>query len=52
MFLSTFTYRIPLYWWIFALTYVLMLGVSITIVSLSCLKAVRANPVEGLKVEN
>lgn len=51
-YLSTFTDRIPMYWWIFALTYVLMLGVSSTIVSLSCLKAVKANPVEGLKVEN
>ncbi len=51
-YLNTFAYRIPLYWWIFAGTYVAVLFISNMIVTLSCAKAARTNPVKGLRVDN
>jgi putative ABC transport system permease protein len=49
--LQDFAYRVPLGWWIFALSGVLALGIAFLTVSLVSIRAARANPVNSLRSE-
>jgi ABC-type antimicrobial peptide transport system permease subunit len=49
--LSNFTYRVPLSWWIFAAGGILALLIAMIAVSYQSISAARANPVESLKNE-
>jgi putative ABC transport system permease protein len=49
--LHDFAYRIPLSWWIFALTGLLAIGITLLTVGLQGLRAARANPVRSLRNE-
>lgn len=49
--LSTFTYRTPMHWWIFALALLLILVITAATVTIRSLKAATNNPAESIKVE-
>jgi putative ABC transport system permease protein len=49
--LKEFPYRVPLYWWVFALAGVLTLVITIITVSYQSWKAATQNPVNSLKLE-
>ena len=49
--LKTFAYHIPLYWWVFATALLIVLPITIVTVSLRCLSAATANPIESIKSE-
>lgn len=46
--LEMFAYKIPLSWWIFASSAIVVTGVIVTVVILTTHKAANANPVENL----
>ncbi|MDD2293099.1 MAG: ABC transporter permease [Bacteroidales bacterium] len=50
-YLSKFAYRVPLYWWVFALALVVVLLITVTVVTLRSLKAATENPVNSIKTE-
>jgi putative ABC transport system permease protein len=47
--LQGFAYRIPIYWWIFALAGGIAMLIAIISVGYRAIKAAFANPVEGLR---
>ena len=47
--LSQFTYRVELPWWVFALTIVIALSIAILTVGIQSVKAASANPVRALR---
>lgn len=49
--LESFAYKIPLYWWIFALSGFIALGIALLTVSWQSWKAATRNPVEALRYE-
>ena len=49
--LGNFAYRIPLSWWIFAGSGLLVILLTFAAMSLRILRAARANPVESLRYE-
>jgi putative ABC transport system permease protein len=49
--LNGFAYRIPIYWWIFAIAGILALLIAILTVSFQAVKAAIANPVNSLRSE-
>jgi len=49
--LGNFAYRIPVYWWVFALTGVATLLIAFVTISLQAIKTAMANPVESLRTE-
>ncbi len=49
--LKDFPYRIDIYWWVFALAFVLVFGLTIVISVTQTISAARKNPVESLKSE-
>ena len=49
--LQTYTYRVNIEWWIFALTAVLSIFIAIITVSYQAIKAAIANPVKSLRSE-
>ena len=49
--LKAFAYHIPLYWWVFATALLIVLPITIVTVSLRCLGAATANPIESIKSE-
>ncbi len=49
--LERFAYKTPMYWWVFALSGLQILLVTITIVSIQSWNAARANPVDSIKDE-
>ncbi|MDD2595917.1 MAG: ABC transporter permease [Bacteroidales bacterium] len=49
--LSSYSYHIPIYWWVFALTLVIVMIITITTVTLRSLHAASENPVNSLKTE-
>ena len=49
--LHDFAYRIPLSWWIFALTGLLAIGITLLTVGLQGLRAARVNPAKSLRSE-
>lgn len=50
-YLSSFAYRIPLYWWVFALSFIAVEAVTAAVVCIGCYNAATANPVESIKNE-
>lgn len=49
--MESFAYRIPLYWWVFALSLVVVLVVTLVTVTVQSWRAATANPVVALKSE-
>lgn len=49
--LASFAYRTPMYWWIFALSLLVVMLITVTTVSVQSLRAATANPVDSLKSE-
>ena len=49
--LQTFAYRISIGWWMFVLTGILVLGVSLLTASWQIIRAAMANPVDSLRYE-
>ena len=49
--LERFAYKTPVYWWVFILSGLLILLLTVIIVSVQSWKAARANPVESIKNE-
>ncbi|MDE5846632.1 MAG: ABC transporter permease, partial [Muribaculaceae bacterium] len=47
--LSQFSYRIPLYWWIYASAALLAIAICFVSVVSQCRKAANTNPIESLK---
>lgn len=50
-YLKGFAYRMPVYWWIFALSLLAVLLVTLCVVTLRCLSAATADPVDSIKTE-
>ena len=50
-FLQTYTYRIDIEWWVFALTGVLAISITLLTVSFQSIKAALTNPVKSLRSE-
>ncbi len=48
---ENFAYKIPLYWWVFALAFFIVAGITLLTVSYRNWHAARANPVESIKTE-
>jgi putative ABC transport system permease protein len=48
---ENFAYRIPVYWWVFAIAFVIVAGVTLMTVSYRNWYAARANPVDSIKME-
>ena len=49
--LSGFAYRVPLYWWVFAIAFVIVLAVTVSIVTLKSLRAAYENPSNSIRTE-
>lgn len=49
--LASFAYRTPMYWWIFALSLLVVMLITVTTVTVQSLRAAVANPVDSLKAE-
>ncbi len=49
--LSTFAYRTPLYWWVFAISLAIVLFITLLTVTVQSWRAATANPVDSLKAE-
>ena len=50
-YLEGFAYQVPLYWWVFALALLAVLGVTVAVVTLRSLRAATVNPVRSLRNE-
>ena len=50
-YLEGFAYRVPLYCWVFAIALLGVLAVTVTVVTLRSLSAVKSNPAKVLKSE-
>lgn len=49
--LSTYAYRAPMVWWMFALPGALVFLLTVTVVSIKSLKTISTNPVDALRYE-
>lgn len=49
--LENFAYKTPLYWWVFAIAFILIALITVLTVSFQNWKAANANPVESIKIE-
>ena len=47
--LESFTFRVPIYWWVFALAILLVAFITLSTVTYQNYVASRANPVDSLK---
>lgn len=50
-YLKNFAYRMPMHWWVFVLSLLAVLLVTVTVVTLRSLSAALADPVKSLKTE-
>ena len=50
-YLEGFAYQVPLHWWVFALAFLAVLGVTVAVVTLRSLRAATMNPVRSLRNE-
>ncbi len=46
-----FAYKTPVYWWVFALAFLIVAGITLLIVNFQNWKAANANPINGIKSE-
>ena len=49
--LKSYAYRTPLYWWVFALAFVVVMGITLLTVTIRSWRAASENPVNALKKE-
>ncbi|WP_304709331.1 ABC transporter permease [uncultured Rikenella sp.] len=49
--LGTFAYRTPVYWWVFAVSLLIVLAITLATVTIQSWRAATANPVEAFKTE-
>ncbi|WP_300744537.1 hypothetical protein, partial [uncultured Rikenella sp.] len=49
--LGTFAYRTPIYWWVFAVSLLIVLAITLATVTIQSWRAATANPVEAFKTE-
>ena len=49
--LESYAYRTPLYWWVFAMAFVVVVGITILTVTVRSWRAASENPVNALKKE-
>ncbi len=49
--LGTFAYRTPIYWWVFAVSLLIVLVITLATVTIQSWRAATANPVEAFKTE-
>ena len=49
--LQQFTNRIPIYWWVFAVAFILVMGITIGLVTLRSWRAANENPADVVKSE-
>ena len=49
--LETFAYRTPIYWWVFAVALVVVMGITLVTVTVQSWRAATANPVGAIKSE-
>ena len=49
--LENFAYKTPLYWWVFAIAFLIVAGITLLTVTLKNWHAARANPVDSIKAE-
>jgi ABC-type lipoprotein release transport system permease subunit len=49
--LQGYEYRVPIQWWVFAVTCFLSVAIAIFTVSYQAIKAALANPVKSLRTE-
>ena len=49
--LQQFTNRIPIYWWVFAVAFILVIGITIGLVTLRSWRAANENPADVVKSE-
>lgn len=49
--LKSFAYRTPIYWWVFALAFAIVLLITVLTITVQSLRAARENPVNSLKSE-
>ena len=50
-YLKDFAYRMPMHWWVFVLSLLAVLLVTVTVVTLRSLSAALSDPVKSLKTE-
>ena len=50
-YLKGFAYRMPVYWWVFAIAFAAVLLVTVAVVTLRSLSAALSDPVESIKAE-
>lgn len=48
---ENFAYKIPIYWWVFAIAFAIVAGITLLTVSYRNWYAARANPVDSIKTE-
>ena len=51
LYLSTFAYRMPMHWWIFALSLAVVLAITLAVVTMRSMSAALSDPVNSLKNE-
>ena len=49
--LATFAYRTPIYWWVFAVSLLIVLTITLATVTVQSWRAATSNPVDALKAE-
>ena len=50
-YLEGFAYQVPLHVWVFVLSFIAVLGVTVAVVTLRSLRATTVNPVKSLRNE-
>ncbi len=50
-YLQQFAYRTAIHWWVFVLSLVAVMAITVTIVTLRSLRAATSDPVESLRTE-
>lgn len=49
--LENFAYKTPIYWWVFALAFIIVAGITLLTVTYKNWQAARINPIESIKTE-
>ncbi len=49
--LESFSYRVPLYWWVFVIVFVVITTLVIAVVTFQCYSVANRNPIQSLKSE-
>ena len=49
--LKNFVYKIPVYWWLFAISGLIIFAITLLVVNFQCWRAASANPIDSIKSE-